>query len=119
MATTTTPATAGPAIDQDPPRAIVSSPALATPIVLDTVDTSSGAQVVEHEAAEALLNAWGDHQGRIAPGAMSTWSWFEYVDAFVLGWIEGGEIRQDKWLASGDGCYLSDCPLSISVNTIL
>lgn len=119
MTTTTTPATVGPAIDEDLPRAIVSTPALATPIVLNTVDTTSGAQVVEHDAAEALLNAWSDHQGRIAPEAMSTWSWFEHVDAFILGWVEGGEIRQDKWLASGDGFYLTDCPLSISVNTIL
>lgn len=117
--TTTTPSTTGPAIDEDLPRAIVSTPALATPIVLNTVDTTSGAQVVEHDAAEALLNAWSDHQGRIAPEAMSTWSWFEHIDAFILGWVEGGEIRQDKWLASGDGFYLTDCPLSISVNTIL
>jgi hypothetical protein len=64
--------------------------------VLNTVDTPSGAQVVEHDAAEALLNAWSDRQGRIAPEAMSTWSWFEHVDAFILGWVEGGEIRQDK-----------------------
>jgi hypothetical protein len=119
MTTTTMPTATGPAIDADLPRAIVSSPALATPIVLDTVDTSGDAQVVEHDAAEALLNAWSDHQGRIAPEAMSTWSWFEHVDAFILGWVEGGEIRQDKWLASGDGFYLTDCPLAISVNTIL
>jgi hypothetical protein len=89
---------------------------LDEPLAIEYEDESAGVYMLDHHAAERLVNAWAE--ARTYHGIVREWAWLEGPSTFVTALCMDGEINIGHWIESGGLFYTSDMPFDFEFERV-